>query len=330
MAVIVAPVVALFVSMVATRLAMAAARHFGVLDHPGELKVQDLPIPYLGGVGVAAALVVAVLATSARHEVRLLIPVGLALALGAADDVAVLSPWLRLAGELAIGGSIAWLVPVRLGWAGFPLVIIAVVVLINGLNMIDGLDGLAAGVTIISALGFAVVLAGGASRTSALALAGAVLGFLVWNRPPARIYLGDGGSYLLGAALACLLALAWRTAVPLHRSVAALALVIYPAGELALAVVRRLRAGQPIFAGDRAHLYDQLVDRGRSEPVASLTCIGLQAAVAVPVLIASQLGSAAAALAVGACAGCCAVGAVTLGFIPSSGAPGRGRAERQS
>src|SRR5207247_2119739 len=111
-------------------------------------------------------------------------------------------PALRLAAEVGIGVTAAMAVGHH-DAGRVVLGVVVVLVLVNAMNLLDGLDGLAAGVSVAAAAGFYVVLAG-AGATLALVLAGAVAGFLVWNAPPARVYLGDSGSYLIGTALAML------------------------------------------------------------------------------------------------------------------------------
>jgi UDP-N-acetylmuramyl pentapeptide phosphotransferase/UDP-N-acetylglucosamine-1-phosphate transferase len=288
---------AFLAALAATGAAMWLAPRIGLLDHPGELKVQTKPIPYLGGLGVAAGLAVGV----AGAHPALLLPLALALALGVIDDARQIGPLTRLAVEIGVGLTAAAVVPIRFpGLLGVAGVTVAVVVLINGVNMIDGLDALAAGVGLAAAIGFAIVLEGD-ERLVALALVGALAGFLVFNRPPARIYLGDGGAYLLGTALALLLALAWRSPQPVTLSLGALLLVACPTAELGFAVLRRVRSRSPLFAGDRSHIYDQLVDRGRSRPAAAGTYIVTQFVLAAVAVGAVHRATLAAGLAVGGC-----------------------------
>jgi UDP-GlcNAc:undecaprenyl-phosphate GlcNAc-1-phosphate transferase len=176
---------------------------------------------------------------------------------------------------------------------GVLALIVVTVVLVNGVNMVDGLDALAGGVALMSALGFAVLLDGDA-RTIALALAGGLGGFLVFNRPPARIYLGDGGSYLVGTTLAVLLCLAWRSESAPAVSAGSLFLVACPVADLACAVLRRLRDRRPLFMGDRSHPYDRLVDAGWSKPRAAGTYIAVQAVLSAVGAGVGRLGTAAA------------------------------------
>ena len=158
----------------------------------------------------------------------------------------------------------ALVVPTRIGGvAGGVLVAVVAVVLMNGVNFLDGLDTLASGTAAVGCVAFAVLLHGG-GRDIGVAVAAALAGFLLYNRPPARVYLGDGGSYLLGAALALLLASAWGPGTRPALGVASLAIVAVPVGEVAFAVVRRARARQSITSGDRRHPYDLAMARGWS------------------------------------------------------------------
>jgi UDP-N-acetylmuramyl pentapeptide phosphotransferase/UDP-N-acetylglucosamine-1-phosphate transferase len=278
-------IVALVAAAVLTPVAAVLARRVHLVDNPGPLKVHESSVPYLGG----AAVMVAVALAIGRDRPSLLIPLACAFALGLLDDVAGLRPILRLAVELAIGVSAAFVLPAD-GVGAFALVTAAVVLLLNAVNLLDGLDGLAGGVCAVSGIGFAVVLSGPAS-TLALAVAGACAGFLVWNRPPARIYLGDSGSYLLGTALALLLARVLLHGAASEAS-AALLLVGVPVGDTAIAILRRVRARRSLFGGDRSHVYDQLVDRGYSRGWAVVTCVAAQAILALGAIAISSLSAA--------------------------------------
>jgi UDP-GlcNAc:undecaprenyl-phosphate GlcNAc-1-phosphate transferase len=271
----VALIVAFVVAAALTPLAARVAVRLGVVDRPGPLKVHDRPVPYLGGAAVFVAMAGPVLLT----RPALLAPLLLALLLGIADDATDLPARLRLPCEVVIGAVAAATVPAR-GPLGVLATVVVVVVLINALNLLDGLDGLASGVGAMSALGFAVVLDDD-FRTLALALAGALGGFLLWNRPPARIYLGDGGSYLVGTALALLLAGAWGTGEPVALAAGAVLFVAVPLTNTSVAVVRRFRARRPLFQGDRGHVYDQLVDRGWAAQTVTAACIATAALLAL-------------------------------------------------
>jgi UDP-GlcNAc:undecaprenyl-phosphate GlcNAc-1-phosphate transferase len=207
-----------------------------------------------------------------------------------------LSPWLRLAGEVGIGLAVVATCPVRFGApAAVPLVVVITLLLVNGVNLLDGLDLLAGGVSAVATVAFALLFHGSA-RQLAVASAAALLAFLVFNRPPARIYLGDGGAYLLGTALAVLVARSWEPHVPARVGTASLALVALPAAEVAFAVVRRVRGHQSLTAGDRGHPYDRLVTRGWPRLSASLVYLGVEALVAVAAVTVAHHASLGAAI----------------------------------
>jgi UDP-GlcNAc:undecaprenyl-phosphate GlcNAc-1-phosphate transferase len=301
--------VAVVVTLVATPLVIVVAKRTGIVDRPGALKPQADPVPYLGGVAVFAGVVVG----AAAGRPTVLIPLAGALALGVADDRLDLAPWIRLVGQVVIGIAVVVACPVHLpGVAAAAIIPVVAVVVINGVNLIDGLDMLAGGVAGVGAFGFAAVLHG-AGRQLALALGAALVGFLVYNRPPARVYLGDGGSYLLGAGLTVLLAEAWGPGTPLPVGVAALVLVAIPVAEVAFAAIRRLRGRSSLMAGDRGHPYDRLVSRGWPRPAYIVTELVLAAA-AVGAVHLDSTGWALTAAAFGAMvlfAGALATGALT-------------------
>lgn len=284
--------IALVVTAALTPVVMVVARRLGVVDSPGVLKPQARPVPYLGGVAVYAGIVVG--AAAGRPSV--LVPLGGALGLGVADDIADLPPGVRLLGQLAVGALVAVTVPLHLpGGLGAVAVPLVTVLIVNGVNLIDGLDLLAGGVGAVAAVGFAIMLHG-AGRQLSIALGAALLGFLFYNRPPARIYLGDGGSYLLGAALTVLLASSWGPGVPTTVGTAALAIVAVVVAEVAFAAARRIRARQSPLAGDRRHPYDLLVARGWPRPAASLAYVAVEALLAGGAVAAVHVGSLRAAV----------------------------------
>ncbi len=266
---LVAAGIGILAGLILTPFARRVAFALSIVDRPGDLKTQHEPVAYLGGVAVFFAALAGPLLTD---HVAVLLPMGAALALGLADDLRPLAVPVRIVVEIAIAGAAALAVP------GPPLARIATAVLVLGLlnavNLLDGQDGLAAGVGVVICVAFATL--GGAATPVGLGLAGALLGFLVLNRPPARIYLGDAGAYLVGTTLAVLPALTrdgsshWSIwwAVPL--------LVAVPVADTAIAILRRVRAHRPLLSGDRSHVYDQLVDRGMSIRQSTLVCVGVQ------------------------------------------------------
>jgi UDP-GlcNAc:undecaprenyl-phosphate/decaprenyl-phosphate GlcNAc-1-phosphate transferase len=231
-------------------------------DGPEHLKIHTVPIPVLGGLGVVAAVLGALLAAGADLPALAVAGVVLATAIGLVDDVRPQPASVRVA-ALAVAG-----VPIAVGlpldglspWARVGVVVL-LLLLANAVNLIDGQDGLAGGLGAIASVGLAAVIAAnGADPVLALVVAGALVGFLAWNLPPARVFLGNGGAYGLGALLTVLAAQAtighgWHGLLA-----AALCLGVF-AFELTFTVVRRLVGSQGLATGDRRHSYDLL---GRS------------------------------------------------------------------
>lgn len=308
--------IAFVAAAVLTPVAIRVAFRWRIVDRPGDLKTQRVPVAYLGG--VAVFLAAAVGPVVAGHA-WILLPGGLALALGLADDVRPLPVPFRIGAEL----TIAVVAAVGVDGPALERVATAVLVLglLNAVNLLDGQDGLASGTVAIIALGFALL--GGPATTIGLALAAALAGFLLFNRPPARVYLGDAGAYFLGTMCALLPSLThdastrWSVwwAVPL--------LVAVPVTDTAVAIGRRLRAGRPLLQGDRSHVYDQLVDRGLTVGRSTLTGIGAQVVASAAGVLAAR-SQPAIALAVTLVAALVTAVVVTRsGFLTPDGASDR-------
>jgi UDP-GlcNAc:undecaprenyl-phosphate GlcNAc-1-phosphate transferase len=312
----VAFLIAFATTLALTPLVARVARRLGVLDRPAALKVQEHPVPYLGGVAVLIGTGLALMLASPCPE--LVLPLVPALALGVADDTRPLTPRFRLLAEAGVGALagvvIGGPVGVRIATA------LLVVALLNAVNLLDGLDGLASGVCLASAACFALL--GGEARYAALALAGGLAAFLLFNRPPARIYLGDGGAYVAGTALALLPALTPHATASLAVWAAVPLLVCVPIADMTIAIVRRLRARRPVFAGDRSHVYDQLVDRGMAVPVVALACACSQLVVGGGGLLVASLDTTAAIVLSALSCVVIAAGALAFGFVSSTDSEG--------
>jgi UDP-GlcNAc:undecaprenyl-phosphate GlcNAc-1-phosphate transferase len=181
-----------------------------------------------------------------------------------------------MAAQILVGIVAGVVIDSRFG-TGLSIVLVAAVtvLLMNGVNLIDGLDALAGGVTAVAGGGLAIMLHGdGRVLAAALALSGA--GFLLYNRPPARVYMGDGGAYLVGTALALLLASGWAKGQRLDAGLACLLVAVVPAAEVVLAIARRLKNRTPLALGDRGHPYDRLVQRGWPRPAAALAYVTVE------------------------------------------------------
>ncbi|MBJ7281486.1 MAG: undecaprenyl/decaprenyl-phosphate alpha-N-acetylglucosaminyl 1-phosphate transferase [Acidimicrobiia bacterium] len=315
-------ITAFVVTCAMTPIAIRVAHRTGMVDRPGSLKVQSTPVAYLGGVAVFAGVFGALAATTPR----VLIPLALALLLGLFDDRLDISPRIRVICEAVIALIGGALVPAGDGALGVAITALLILGLLNAVNLLDGLDGLAAGVCSASAIGFAFIsedLRLADPRLLALSLLGALIGFLIFNRPPARIYLGDAGAYLIGVALAILAALSLNSGEGTSTSPAiwaALPLIVaVPILDTLVAIVRRLRAGNPIFSGDRSHIYDQLCDRGIPAKRVLVIMVLAQLVLALLGVLASRLSSTASVSVMLLSAGILIAITVRAGFLTTDG-----------
>ncbi len=251
--------IALGLSLLLTPAARRVGSALGIVDRPGSLKIHQKPISVLGGGAVVAATFGAFAITHDGLPAGLGVGVGLALATGIIDDALHLPPWVRVALLCVAGVALGLeLVGLELGLIGIVALVLACA---NAVNIVDGQDGLAGGLGAIAAVILAVLIGENSGLDGALgfALGGALAGFLLWNRPPARIFLGNGGAYGVGASLAVLAAenvlrAGWRGLL------AAGACLGVFACELVFTAARRLRSGKPLAIGDRDHTYDLLAD----------------------------------------------------------------------
>src|SRR5215813_5552671 len=256
-------------------LVRRAAFYFQVHDRPGHLKIHTMPIPRLGGVAMMLAIVLGLVVSTYGSPVHL---VHFYFALGLISYAVFclkkknLRPEVRLLAQLGAGFLLSqtkW----NLTLFSHPildsiLTCLFVAVFINAFNFLDGSDGIAGGVAALVALGYAALYAtpttsaGGAVSWSLL---GACLGFLAYNFPPARVFMGDSGSTVLGFLIAFLSLDFYRV----HHHIGShwllpLVFAALPLMDFFLAVIRRLRKRVSPFAGDRGHFYDLLLDRGWS------------------------------------------------------------------
>jgi UDP-GlcNAc:undecaprenyl-phosphate GlcNAc-1-phosphate transferase len=266
-------------SALAVSASIRIAIRVGALDHPDSArKLQDRPIPRLGGVAVAVSFgIVALIYLVASGQPRnallaasLLLPaLGMAI-LGYVDDRRNVSPFARLSFQALAAGA-AWFMGTTVALTGIPffdllIFVVWVVVIINGINLLDNSDGLAGSTVMIAALGATIIAVfGGQELVSVLgvSLAGVALGFLWHNWAPARVYLGDSGAYFLGFLVAVLavrlrpesLSVPWSLLIPVL-------LLALPLLDTAFVVTRRLLAGVHPFTAGRDHLSHVLQGSG--------------------------------------------------------------------
>jgi UDP-GlcNAc:undecaprenyl-phosphate GlcNAc-1-phosphate transferase len=268
-------VLSLGLSLYLTPIIRRGAMAFDVLDKPdGRLKMQPVPVPYLGGIAVYLAFLITLsLVFDFRPQLLGLLLGGTMVAmLGLFDDLKILAPRLKLAGQLLA----AWVMlrsDISIQLEAVPLematllTVVWLVGITNAVNILDVSDGLAAGVSAIAALSLFVIAALNGDvliGTTTLALVGALIGFLRYNQPPARIYLGDTGSLFVGFMLAALAMIGAYTRKSEIAAFAPVAVLIVPILETTLVVFARLANGQSPFKGSPDHLALRLKLRGLS------------------------------------------------------------------
>ncbi len=286
-------------ALVITPLAAKIGGRAGLLDHPGERKPQKEPVPTGGGIAIflAIALSVAAIAVYLRcagpdadESIRqtataLFDPAGrarwIAMAaggvviflMGLADDRWGLGPWLKLSINVVVAcvlvaSGLRVSVLVEWWWFGAALTVLWIVGITNAFNLLDNMDGLSAGVASMSAFVFFVVMSQTGQPLPGILFvvtAGAAAGFFFHNRHPAKVYMGDAGSLLLGYCLATMsiagtyYRYSFESAVPLVTPVIILAIPIF---DTASVLYIRWREGRPFFVGDRSHFSHRLVDLG--------------------------------------------------------------------
>jgi UDP-GlcNAc:undecaprenyl-phosphate GlcNAc-1-phosphate transferase len=293
--------VSFFATLPGTWLCKKIALKFGVLDKPDKtVKTHTKPIAYLGGLGILLGFTAGILlgityldqTEMFRSYLKLLIGIlagaYVACFVGLIDDLLNLRPFQKIIGQiLAASILIAAGIRPNLGIIfarfglelpasmepilGAPIVIIFVLGATNSLNLIDGLDGLCAGVTAIITIGMLILavhigtwnlssIGDPVRAIIGLSLVGGTLGFLPFNKAPAKIFMGDAGSMLLGFVAAAMMIL-FAERQPLWW-MASLMIFGLPILDTAVALARRLLNKRSLFVSDRGHIYDQMIDRG--------------------------------------------------------------------
>ena len=300
-----------------------AALDMGIVDRPDDrLKSHDSEVPYLGGLAVFASflLTVGVFTDFPQETLGLLLSGTIVLLVGLVDDFGVMSVSQKLLGQtLAALVLIKSGIYIRLEFIPLPIALVLTVLWIlsvtNAFNIIDVMDGLAAGVAVIAALVIAAanVLAGRESVAFlSVVLAGAALGFLRHNFHPARIYLGDAGSLFIGFMLAALSMNAGYTRINLIAAISPALILGIPLFDLALVVYVRWRKGIPVTKGSPDHYALRLLLCRFSVRETAFVSYLAAAVLGAAALIMSQVR---AELAVATVAATLSVGLVTAYFL---------------
>lgn len=296
----------LALSFIATKLVRDQAVRRGWIVGPiHERHLHNKALPRLGGVAIVGSFLFATAVSllcgslsagttlgSLQPLATILPPAFLIFLLGLYDDLHGAGPYLKfsiqaVAGGMLFAGGLRVLdLPVLFGphqfswYTGLPLTILWVVAITNAFNLIDGLDGLAAGSALFSTLVmFVIALLSNLSLISllTLALAGAILGFLRYNFNPATIFLGDCGSLFIGFMLSAMALYGAQKATTIIAVAIPVVSFGLPILETSLSVIRRFISGRPVFTADREHIHHKLLQRGMSHRQVVILLYGVSA-----------------------------------------------------
>jgi UDP-GlcNAc:undecaprenyl-phosphate GlcNAc-1-phosphate transferase len=286
---------AFLINVLVTPLILHYAHKYQWYDEHSHRKIHTTDTPRLGGVGIFVAFVLSAITglvfvlSPAQFDLWstgsvALIIAGMAVmhGLGIYDDFVNLPAPAKFLVQVLSGGIVAFsgavlrtvdvplfgIIELPL-WFAIPATVLWIVSIANAVNLIDGADGLAGGFSAIAAFFMGLIALGQGNLLTAIiafALVGSLIGFLVFNFPPARIFMGDSGSLFLGFVLAVLplLGLNGRSPTngPIFAVVPVLTLLYLPITDTLLAIARRRARGLPVHAPDREHIHHRLIDRG--------------------------------------------------------------------
>ncbi len=292
-------VVAFAISYVMTPPVKRFAEAVGAIDVPrDDRRMHSKPVPRMGGLAIFLGFVLSLLlfVDMSTQVMGLLLGTIVIAVMGALDDIVTLNAWIKLAGQMLAAG-----IAIRFGivvdaisnftptggttflnttWLSIPVTMLWIVACTNAVNLIDGLDGLAVGVSTISSLTMLVVslyVADPAVSLILAALTGACVGFMPYNLNPAKIFMGDVGSQMLGFVLATASIMGlFKFHAIISFLVPLLALAV-PLADTVFAFIRRIVHGQSPFHADRGHFHHRLLALGMSQKQAVAVLYGVSA-----------------------------------------------------
>lgn len=288
---------ALFIALLMTPLVKRFAFWVGAVDAPNHRKVHNRIMPRLGGLAIFIAFiggyfVISPAIDSLKNDVvfGLLVGGAIVVLIGALDDRFDLSPKIKLLGQILAAGVVVYSgvtielvnVPfgdgaISLSWLSVPLTIFWIVGVTNAINLIDGLDGLSAGVSGIATTTILVLALMMGNTTVVLlcvALLGSIAGFLFYNFHPAKIFMGDSGALFLGFCLATLSVVGFKQATVVSLLVPIMILGV-PLSDTFFAILRRWVNNLPISVADKSHLHHCLLQLGFSHRTTVLIIYGI-------------------------------------------------------
>ena len=312
--ILLAIVIAFIISFVATPVVKSFAKQVGAIDIPDNKRhIHKQPIPRMGGLAIFIGFLLSVLLfADITNQVRgILLGAILIVIVGAIDDVLNLNAWLKfgvqiLAAIIAVlSGVIISVVTnpllitdgqaLTVGVLSVPVTVLWIVAVTNSVNLIDGLDGLACGVSAIASLSMLVVsmLVSDANANVAVVLAalcGACLGFIPYNLNPAKIFMGDTGALLLGYILATVSVIGMFKFYAIITFILPVLALAVPLLDTTFAFTRRILNGQSPFHADRGHFHHRLLDMGLNQKQAVAVLYAVSAILGLAAVVLTSTG----------------------------------------
>jgi UDP-GlcNAc:undecaprenyl-phosphate GlcNAc-1-phosphate transferase len=296
---------AFIASIILTPLVIKFAFRIGAVDHPNYRKVHASVMPRIGGMAIFGAFVIGylLLRPSDEHAIGILVGAVIIIITGFLDDMLEITAKAKMLGQLAAaivvvtwGGlqiefiNLPFFGPLDFGYLSIPITILWIVGITNAINLIDGLDGLAAGVSTIALISItvmAMIMGEMFVVATAAILAASSLGFLFYNFHPAKIFMGDTGALFLGYMISVLALLGYKNVTMISLIIPIIILGV-PISDTFFAIIRRVRMKQPISAPDKSHLHHCLLRAGFSHRQTVLIIYGLAILFGVAAVLFSQ------------------------------------------
>lgn len=269
------------------------SHHVGALDYPNERKVHKKPMPLMGGLMMFLGFLFGYMLFAPQNTQMLAILIAsfIVILTGLLDDIKPLKAREKLIGQLIAASIITFYGHILLndisafgfyfdfGILAYPLTIIFIIALMNCINFIDGLDGLAAGVSsiffaTIGVIAFLMHNIGSLEITLTFIMLGACLGFLIFNFNPSKIFMGETGSMFLGFMIAVVCLVGFK-AVTLTSLVVPMLILAIPILDTLFAIIRRVIKHKPIYQADKQHLHHQLLNKKFSQRTTVLIIYGV-------------------------------------------------------
>lgn len=286
--------VCFFTSILITPIVKKTAFFIGATDRPDPRKVHQLIMPRLGGLAIYASFLIGISMVKPASPALPAILLGSAVIvlLGVFDDIFELSARLKLMGQLAAACTVVILGDLQVvfinlpfggrlefGYLSIPFTIVWIIGITNAINLIDGLDGLAAGVSsiaIITISGMAILMGNFFVVTIGSILLVSILGFLIYNFYPAKIFMGDTGSLFLGYMISVLSLLGYKN-VTFFSFIIPVIILGVPISDTFFAILRRIINKKPLSAPDKSHLHHCMLRLGFTHPQTVLLIYSMSA-----------------------------------------------------